>query len=51
MTAKRVLEKEEEAKRVFESLYQQKLMTLFNTLLSFEDKEISYDDFTALARR
>ncbi len=49
MTAKRVLEKEEEAKRVFESLYQQKLMTLFNSLLSFEDKEISYDDFTALA--
>jgi trigger factor len=49
MTAQRVLEKEEEAKRVFETLYQQKMMTLFTTMLSFEDKAISYEEFTALA--
>ncbi|MFI5148927.1 MAG: trigger factor [Bacteroidia bacterium] len=49
MTAKRVLEKEEEAKRVFETLYQQKMMALFNSILSFEDKAVSYEEFTALA--
>jgi trigger factor len=48
MTANRVLEKEEEAKRVFDSLYHEKMMTLFQTKLKIEDKEIGYEEFSSL---
>jgi trigger factor len=48
MTATRVLEKEEEAKRVFDSLYHEKMMTLFQTKLQIEDKEIGYEEFSSM---
>jgi trigger factor len=47
-TSSRVLEKEEEAKRVFDSLYHEKLMTLFQTKLKIEEKEIPYEEFSAI---
>ncbi|MCU0434481.1 MAG: trigger factor [Bacteroidia bacterium] len=45
--AQRLLGKEEEARKVFENLYQQKLMTLYRTSCSITSKEVSYDDFLA----
>jgi trigger factor len=48
ITAVRVLEKEEEAKRVFDSLYHDKMMALFQSKLKIEDKEIGYEEFSAL---
>lgn len=44
-TAKRVLEKEEEAKKIFEELYSQKLMVLYRTKLSLTPTEVSYEEF------
>ncbi|CAN5374038.1 trigger factor [soil metagenome] len=44
-TAKKVLEKEEEAKKIFEELYAQKLMTLYRSKFEFTVKEVSYDEF------
>lgn len=46
-TAKRVLEKEEEAKKIFEELYAQKLMLLYRTKCSITPKEVSYEEFIA----
>jgi trigger factor len=48
MTANRVLEKEEEAKRVFDSLYHEKMMTLFQTKLKIEEKEVGYEEFSEI---
>jgi trigger factor len=48
ITANRVLEKEEEAKRVFDSLYHEKMMTLFQSKLKIEDKEVSYEEFSSM---
>ena len=48
VTAHRVLEKEEEAKRVFDSLYHEKMMTLFQSKLRIEDKEVGYEEFSAI---
>lgn len=45
--AQRVLSKEEEARKVFENLYQQKLMTHYRSVCSISTKEVSYDDFLA----
>ena len=44
-TAKRVLEKEEEAKKIFEELYAQKLMMLYRTKFNITTKEVSSDEF------
>jgi len=44
-TAQRVLSNQEEAKRIFEKLYGQKVMDLFKTKFSIENKELSYDEF------
>ena len=44
-TAQRVLQNEEEAKKIFEKLYGQKVMTLFKTKFTLENKEVSYDEF------
>jgi trigger factor len=44
-TAKRVLEKEEEAKKIFEELYAQKLMMLYRTKFTITQKNIPYDEF------
>lgn len=44
-TAKRVLEKEEEGKKIFEELYAQKLMSLYRTKFTIKEKEVSSDEF------
>lgn len=44
-TAKRVLEKEEEAKKVFEELYAVKLMSLYRSKFAITAKDVSYDEF------
>jgi hypothetical protein len=44
-TAQRVLSNKEEAKKLYEKLYGEKVMTLFKTKFTLENKELSYDDF------
>ena len=44
-TATKVLQKEEEAKRMYDQLYDQRLMDVFKTTFTIENKEVSYDDF------
>ncbi len=44
-TAQRVLANEEEAKKLYEKLYGQKVLTLFKTKFTLENQEVSYDDF------
>lgn len=44
-TAKRVLANQEEAKKIYEQVYGQKIMTLFKTKFTLENKEVAYDDF------
>ncbi len=44
-TAKRVLEKEEEGKKIFEELYAQKLMSLYRSKFNIKEKEVSSDEF------
>ncbi len=44
-TAKRVLANQEEAKKIHEKLYGQKVMTLFKTKFTLENKEVAYDEF------
>ena len=49
-TVKRVLKNEEEAKKIFEKLYGKKVMDLFKTSFTLENKEIAYDDFFKSAK-
>jgi trigger factor len=44
-TAQRVLGKEDEAKKIFENLYAQKLMTLYRSKFNITTKKVSYDEF------
>ncbi len=44
-TAQRVLSNQEEAKKLYEKLYGQKVMTLFKSKFTLENKEVAYDDF------
>ncbi|HEY0030619.1 MAG TPA: trigger factor [Bacteroidia bacterium] len=44
-TAKRVLSNEEEAKKLYEKLYGQKVMNLFKSKFTLENKAVAYDDF------
>lgn len=44
-TARRVLSNQEEAKKLYEKLYGQKVMNLFKTTFTLENKEVAYDDF------
>ncbi|MEO5641828.1 MAG: trigger factor [Bacteroidia bacterium] len=44
-TANRVLEKEEEGKKIFEELYAQKLMSLYRSKFNVTEKEVSSDEF------
>jgi trigger factor len=44
-TAQRVLSNQEEAKKLYEKLYGQKVMTLFKTKFTLENKEVAYDEF------
>jgi trigger factor len=49
-TAKRVLANQEEAKKLYEQVYGQKVMTLFKTTFTLENKEVAYDDFFNTAK-
>jgi trigger factor len=48
-TAQRVLGDEKESRRLFEKLYDEKLMTLFKASFTVTDKEISEEDFYKLS--
>jgi trigger factor len=50
-TANRVLENQEEAKRLYEQLYAAKLREFYNATAKIKQKEISYDDFVKLAEK
>jgi len=50
-TARGLLQNEEEAKRVYDQIYDLKLMEMFKTILKLKEKRISYDDFLKLARK
>lgn len=43
--AKEVLKKESEAKRIYDSLYDQKMMQLFREKFTIETNEVAYEDF------
>lgn len=44
-TVQRVLSNQEEAKKIYERLYGDKVLALFKTKFTLENKEIPYDDF------
>lgn len=44
-TVERVLSNQEEAKKIYERLYGDKVLALFKTKFTLENKEIAYDDF------
>jgi hypothetical protein len=44
-TAQRVLANEEEAKKLYEKLYGQKVLALFKSKFTIENQELSHDDF------
>jgi trigger factor len=44
-TVQRVLSNKEEAKKIFERLYGDKVLALFKTKFTLENKEVPYDDF------
>ncbi len=50
-TAKSLLQNQEEAKRIYDQLYDKKIMEYFKENLKIKDKKISYDDFLKLARK
>lgn len=49
-TVQRVLSNQEEAKKIYEKLYGQKVMDLFKTKFTVENKEVPYDDFFKTAK-
>jgi len=44
-TVKRILENEKEAQRLYEKLYDDKLMDYFKSSFTIENKEVTYDEF------
>lgn len=48
-SAKRVLSNPDEGRRVFDTLYDQKVLAYFKENLKIENKEVAYDDFVKLA--
>ncbi len=44
-SARNVLKKEDEAKKVIENMYHERLMTLYRMKCSIETKEVSYEEF------
>lgn len=48
-TANRVLQNEDEARQLYEQLYQQKMLELYNNTFNIKEKTVSYDDFVKLA--
>jgi hypothetical protein len=49
--AREVLQKREERDRVVNMVSEQKLMSLFKSEVSLNTKELSYDDFVAIAQQ
>ena len=47
--AKRILQKEEEARRIFDQLYDDKILDLYKNTFKFKEKEVSFDEFVKLA--
>lgn len=47
-TAVKVIQNQEEARRIFEQLYAQKIFDLFKTSYTIKEKEVSYDEFVNL---
>lgn len=50
-TANRILENQEEAQRVYEQLYKDKLKQFYKDTVKIKEKEIGYDDFVKLANK
>jgi trigger factor len=50
-TAMRVLENQDEARKLYEQLYGLKLRDFYNKTVKIKEKEISYDDFVKLAQK
>ena len=50
-TANRILENQDEARRLYDQMCQTKIRTLFNEKVKVKEKEISYDDFLKLAEK
>ena len=50
-TTNRVLQNQDESRRLYEQLYQLKLRDLYNNTVKIKEKEISYDDFVKLAEK
>lgn len=50
-TARRVLQNQEEARRVYDQIYSSKLRKLYNDTVKIKEKNISYDDFVKLAEK
>ena len=50
-TARNVLENSEEAKRIFDQLYDARILSHFKENLKIREKKISYDDFLKLAKK
>lgn len=46
----RVLSNKEETKKIYEKLYGEKVMTLFKTKFTLENKELAYDEFFKTAK-
>ena len=49
--AQNVLSNEEEARKIYDSLYEQKVLTFLKNTVKVNEKEISYDDFAKLASK
>jgi trigger factor len=50
-TAQNVLANQEEAKRIFDQLYDVKILEYFKSNIKIKEKKISYDDFLKLAKK
>lgn len=50
-TANRILENQEEAQKIYEQLYQEKLKQYYKDTVKLKEKEIDYDDFVKLANK
>jgi trigger factor len=48
-TASRVMENKEEAQRIYEMMYDSKMMELFENTFKLKNKEVTYDEFVKLA--
>jgi len=50
-TAHRILQNQEEARRVYDQIYSSKLRKLYNDTVKIKEKNISYDEFVKLAEK